>query len=57
LLFWGTWRHHKYVVFNGAWLDIEAVKAKVRLEYDSWRLARGSNSFGFEEPVPWICGE
>jgi hypothetical protein len=47
------------VVFNGARPDVEAIKARVREEYSSWRLARlyRSDSFGFKEPVPWIGGE
>jgi hypothetical protein len=59
LLFWCIWRHRNDVVFNGARSDVEAIRARVREEYSSWRLARlcRSDSFGFVEPVPWIGGE
>jgi hypothetical protein len=59
LLFWCIWRHRNDVVFNGARPDVEAIKTRVREEYSSWRRARlfRSESFGFEEPVPWIGGE
>jgi hypothetical protein len=47
------------VVFNGVRPAVEVIKAKVREEYSSWRLARlfRTDSFGFAEPVPWIGGE
>jgi hypothetical protein len=56
LLFWCIWRHRNNVVFNGARPDVEAIRAKVREEFGSWRLAMlfRTDFFGFAEPVPWI---
>jgi hypothetical protein len=47
------------VVFNGARTEVEIILARIREEYDRWRLARlfRSDSFGFAEPVMWIAGE
>jgi hypothetical protein len=47
------------VVFNGARPDVGVILARIREEYNRWRLARlfRSDSFGFVEPVPWIRGE
>jgi hypothetical protein len=59
LIFLCIWRHRNDVVFNGARPDVEVVLARIREEYNRWRLARlfRSDSFGFVEPMSWIMGE
>jgi hypothetical protein len=47
------------VVFNGARPEVGAIEARIRDEYNMWRLVRlfCSDAFGFPEPVPWMPGE
>lgn len=56
LVFWCLWRHRNDVVFNGASPAVEAVKTRIKEEYDRWRLARlcRVEGFGFPEPLPLL---
>jgi hypothetical protein len=46
------------VVFNGARSEAQAIRNRIKDEFQSWRLARlfRSDTFGFPEPFPFRGG-
>jgi hypothetical protein len=59
--FWCIWRYRNDVVFTGAVVSQNAIRGKIREEFDRWRRAKLFHGTFFSFPelrdVPLQCGE